>query len=540
VPVLAGSHAVSKTSPDAVFLSATNLLTGTVAALGRNIVVLSNGAALASAAGVQQNGGSLAFSGTTEATLRALTGDLALVNTAGLGVALTLNGNADATYAGMPSGSGSLITAGSGRLTLSGSSTYAGATSVRAGILDIQNASALGTANGNTTVLNGAALELQGGLNVGQEALVLSGTGVSNGGALRSVSGSNAVGGTITLASDTRITGDAGQLTLSGNVNGTNFGVTFGGGAALSVSGSIALGTGSLTKDGSGFLTLSGANTYTGATNISAGTLTVNGSGSLASTALTVNTGATLFLKDSASLSNASALTVSGSVGFLTAAQTVSSINGSGVISIDSTALTVGTGAFSGVISGGGSLSKSATGTLVLSGLNTFTGGVNLSGGWIQIGQESALGSALGSGSLTISGGALSSTDSTARSLANPLSFSDTITLGDVTKSGSLLFSGNAALAAASTLNTASAVTFDGVVSGRFGLTKSGAAALSLNRANTYYGATVVSGGLLAGCRSARKHGVDCGQWRHFEGSGLQQHSHLDCGRERTCSSESE
>ena len=70
------------------------------------------------------------------------------------------------------------------------------------------------------------------------------------------------------------------RLTVSGT-NSTSF------------DGSITGTLGSLVKDGSGTLTLSGANTYTGATNVNGGKLVVNGSTS-ASSAVTVASGATL------------------------------------------------------------------------------------------------------------------------------------------------------------------------------------------------------------------------------------------------------
>jgi hypothetical protein len=40
-------------------------------------------------------------------------------------------------------------------------------------VLNIQNATALGTTGGSTTVASGAALQLQGGISVGAEALTL-------------------------------------------------------------------------------------------------------------------------------------------------------------------------------------------------------------------------------------------------------------------------------------------------------------------------------------------------------------------------------
>jgi hypothetical protein len=56
-------------------------------------------------------------------------------------------------------------------------------------VLNIQNASALGTTAAGTSVTSGAALRIQGDITVGAEGLTLNGTGVSGDGALRNISG---------------------------------------------------------------------------------------------------------------------------------------------------------------------------------------------------------------------------------------------------------------------------------------------------------------------------------------------------------------
>ena len=83
---------------------------------------------------------------------------------------------------------------GSGTLTLNGANSYSGATNVSAGVLNIQNANALGSTAAGTTVAGGAALQIQGGISTPAEALTLNGTGVANDGALRNVSGNNTYG----------------------------------------------------------------------------------------------------------------------------------------------------------------------------------------------------------------------------------------------------------------------------------------------------------------------------------------------------------
>ncbi|MEI6872726.1 MAG: autotransporter-associated beta strand repeat-containing protein, partial [Verrucomicrobiota bacterium] len=117
---------------------------------------------------------------------------------------------------------------GSGTQVFSGANTYTGATTVSGGALNIQNAAALGSTAGATTVSAGAALQIQGGIAVGAEALTLNGSGVSSDGALRNISGSNTYSGAITLGSVSRINSDSGELTLSGGVSGA-YALTVGG-----------------------------------------------------------------------------------------------------------------------------------------------------------------------------------------------------------------------------------------------------------------------------------------------------------------------
>jgi autotransporter-associated beta strand protein len=114
-------------------------------------------------------------------------------------------------------------------------------------------------------------------------------------------------------------------------------------------------------KVGDGTLTLTGANTYTGGTNVNAGTLQIGSGGTVGTipaTAVTIASGATLAVNRS-------------------------------------DAITVG-----GAISGAGSLRKSGAGTLTLSGTNSFAGGTTWEAGSISI----ASGSGLGTGTVTLTG----------------------------------------------------------------------------------------------------------------------------------------
>ena len=162
------------------------------------------------------------------------------------------------TLSGAISGSGSFNKIGSGTLTLTGANSYAGATTVSTGVLNIQNGNALGTTAAGTTVAGGAALQIQGGITTPAEALTLNGTGVANDGALRNISGNNTLAGAITLASAARINSDSGTLTISPIVTANNA-LTIGGSGNTTISASFGNDLKTLTKDGSGTLTVNGS-----------------------------------------------------------------------------------------------------------------------------------------------------------------------------------------------------------------------------------------------------------------------------------------
>lgn len=192
-------------------------------------------------------------------------------------------------------GGGRLIKAGAGTLVVGGTNAYTSDTFIQQGVLRLTNASGLGTTQTGTFVQGGAALELSNDISVGAEALEINGTGISNGGALRNQAGSNSFAGLITIgASGARINADTGSsLTLTGGIATTlTQDVTFGGAGNTTVSTAAISGSGSLIKDGAGTLTLSAANTYTGATTVSAGTLYVTGS--LTSSEVSVSADGTL------------------------------------------------------------------------------------------------------------------------------------------------------------------------------------------------------------------------------------------------------
>jgi autotransporter-associated beta strand protein len=152
-----------------------------------------------------------------------------------------------------------------GRMLLSGTNSFTGTVTVNVGELAISNPKALGDGSTGTLVSSGAALLMYGGtsgLTVETEPLTLNGSGIgSNGtGALRSISGTTAYNGNITLASQAYIGVDSGTLTLGGVVSG-------GGGFAKTLPGTLELGG-------------SSSNTATGSFYVWQGTTVLNKTGS--------------------------------------------------------------------------------------------------------------------------------------------------------------------------------------------------------------------------------------------------------------------
>jgi autotransporter-associated beta strand protein len=285
---------------------------------------------------------------------------------------LTVNGSGNTTITGVVSsnGTGTITKSGTGTLTLQGANSYTGTTTVSGGVLNIQNATALGTTAGGTTVSSGATLQIQGGITVGTEALNLSGNGASGQtGAFVNVSGTNNYGGLITLGAASTISSDSGTLNITntGTILGAGFGLTLAGSGNGSISSIIGTTTGSLTKTGAGTWTLSGINTYTGGTNINGGTLSLGSSGALG-TSGTISFGG-------GTMQYTSSNTTDYSSRFSTAASQSYSVDTNGQNATWATALT----------SSGGTLAKTGSGTLTMSGASTYTGATTINGGTLSL-----------------------------------------------------------------------------------------------------------------------------------------------------------
>lgn len=222
--------------------------------------------------------------------------------------------------------------------------------------------------------------------------------------------------------------------------------------------GGIIAGTGGFTKLGTSTLTLSGANTYTGATTISNGTLVLDrASGNVLQSSSVVNSG----------------------ILSLSTNQTVKNLTGNGSVQLNENTLTITTstdGEIGGVMEGDGGIAKNGAGALTLSGINTFSGDVSILAATLVLSTFS--GNAVGLASAVANGGALQ--------------IDSNQTVNNLSGTGSVVLGGNTL-----TANNTTSTEVSGVISGSGAVKKTGSSQLTLSGVNTYSGGTQLVGGSL-------------------------------------------
>lgn len=320
---------------------------------------------------------------------------------------------------------GALTKAGAGTLAVSGLNTYAGNTTVSAGTLSASSANTLSAASTHN-VASGATLALNGN----HQSI-----------------GGLAGAGSVTL----------GGATLSTGANNANS--TFTG---------VVSGNGSLSKSGSGTLTIGSAQTFNGTLAVDAGTLILSGASgtALGATAAEINSGATLWLDNRSGnqanrVANTAAVTLSGgtlrfssatggsseTVGALNAGPGLSSIlveqSGAGAAVLTFSSLgTIDDTAAVNFTATGGTLGASSTAPQI------YIGGLSSGfiGGWATVGSDFAEYSTFGVRALTgyyTGADGINVGNSTANILLTSVSASTAYTLSNngTTVAGSLLVS---------------------------------------------------------------------------------------------------
>ncbi|WP_071844036.1 fibronectin-binding autotransporter adhesin ShdA [Salmonella enterica] len=367
------------------------------------------------------------------------TGDVTIAESATLALSQgTLDNNV--------TGEGQIVKSGSDELIVTGDNTYSGGTTISGGTLTADHADSLGTgAVANSGVLQVGEGELENTLS-GSGSLVKTGTGELT------LSGDNTYSGGTTITGGT-LTADHADSLGSGDID--NSGVLKVGEGDLE---NTLSGSGSLVKTGTGELTLSGGNDYSGGTTIIGGTLTADHADSLGTGAV-ANSGVlqvgegelenTLSGSGSLVKTGTGELTLSGDNsysggttiigGTLTADH--ADLLGTGAVA-NSGVLQVGEGELENTLSGSGSLVKTGTGELTLSGDNSYSGGTTIIGGTLTADHADSLGTGAvaNSGVLQVGEGELENTLSGSGSLVKTGT-------GELTLSGDNSYSGDTTIA---------------------------------------------------------------------------------------------
>ncbi len=446
----------------------------------------------------------------TIGSLTGLAGSSVVLGTKNL---LTGADNSSTTFVGGFSGTGGVTKQGSGTFTLAGASTHSGDTVVSAGTLAIAHVNALQ----NSTLDTGVS---------GSQAATFDLTSIAtyNLGGLK---GADA----IDIGANTLVIGSNNQNTVySGALSGT----------ASPIGGSVV-------KTGSGSLTLSGAQSYTGMFTMNSGTVTLSagnsfrhfflngGTANINNAGALGNTGGSLVIAGgtldnttgAAITTSAKQLVLNGDFAFtgtqaLTMGSTIIALGGSGTarsVTVNNNTLTLsgtmtdgltatgltklgaGTLALTGNSTNTGTMTVNA-GTLTLSGSNNF-GDLILNAGTLNLNNVGAVGNS-GSGSLTINGGTLNNSTGAAitsvnKAVALNADFTFTGTQSLNLGTGAVTLGGSGTTRSVTV--TANTLTLGGTIGDgatATGITKLGAGVLSLGGTSTYTGLTTVSVGVLA------------------------------------------
>jgi len=332
--------------------------------------------------------------------------------------AIVFNRSDTAYYGGLGSalsGNGSLTQMGTGTLNLSSIDNFTGTITISSGTIQT-NSSTKGD-----IVDNGSLVYYSNSLLIASS--VISGTGgltvTGAGGSSVFIEGTDTYTGGTTISSGQLVIGNAGVFVTGGNNDGVsgsvignitnNANLSFERNDLVSFGGDIS-GTGSVFKGGNNTLILTGTNTYNGTTR---NFYFING--------ITVRVG-TYVLGGTLQIGNG------GTTGSITGNVAVGLGAGSNTtLAFDrSDSIT-----FGGDISGTGNLVQMGSGTLKLTGANTYAGGTTIEAGSLKVSADENLGAI--EGGVALSGGGELLTDANGFITSRAITLTDTGTLAAVT-----------------------------------------------------------------------------------------------------------
>ena len=469
---ISGLGTLVKAGNGTLTLTGNNSYSGGTTVSNGTLAVSGSGTLGSPAAALNVAGGILDLEGTSQTA-----GTVTINSTIQNG---TLSGTSfdgqNGTISAALSGSGALAKTTAGTLTLSGNSSYSGGTTVSAGSLVVSNNNALGSGNVTLNSSNGtnsgvyrSSLTLSGVTVTGKTVTMNSTT--NRAGLVATGAGGGTWNGTVTLSGSTSGNGNSeftnvtgnGPLTVLGIVNGsfTSGGLTLRGDNANNVLGaSVSIGSTPIIKTDAGAWKITSSGNAWGTTDIQNGTLRAGAANALPTgTVVSIGSGNNNGTLDLGSGAGSYSQTIGG---LSTAAATnptsqivTNSSNSTGTATL--TVNTTTSNTFGGVIqdgAGGGviSLTKSGSGTQVLSGNNTYTGLTTVSAGALNIGSGGRLASgnaltlgATGTANIANVGQTLGTVTNN-NTAANALNFSaltGTVTLASLSGAGNSRFGSN-------------------------------------------------------------------------------------------------
>ncbi|MGL4467009.1 MAG: autotransporter-associated beta strand repeat-containing protein, partial [Plesiomonas shigelloides] len=464
---------------------------------------------------------------------------------------LIFNASAIITYANVISGNGTVTQNGTGTTVLTGNETYTGVTTINAGTLQIGNGgnsgnlASLTITDNSNLVFNVTSTLTYNGVISGTGNVTQAGTGT-----VILVNNNNYSGNT-TINPGTTL--QVGNNTVSGSL-GTGALLNYGT-WAINLStpttfANVISGNGALSQLGSGLMTLTGNNTYTGNTNIGVGSTLQIGNGGTSGNVVSanINDSGTLVYNLSGNLTYTGVISGTGNVTqngsgtvILTGNETYT-----GITTINAGTLQIGNGGaganlvssaivdnsnlvfdasdtitYANVISGTGTVSQNGTGTTVLTANETYTGITTINNGTLQIGNGGA-GANLVSSAI-VDNSHLVFDESDTITYANVISGNGTVTQNGT---GTTVLTGNETYTGVTTINAGTlqigndgaganlvssaivdngrlvfdasdTITYANVISGNGTVTQNGTGTTVLTANETYTGVTTINAGTL-------------------------------------------